>query len=182
MGTMPLIRLPASNHRAQPWKNGLGVSHTIADFPAGAGFDAVHWQVGSTGIGGDCPFSLLPGLDRQFTVVEGAGVELSSDDEAGRRYVQQVKPFAPYAFRGDWGTECRLLDGPVKVFNVMTRRGKFDAAITLAVDPGMARNARDEILVAVELQTLEAWRLEGEPAEAALPAGRYALVRIRALT
>lgn len=172
---MPLTRLPASNHRAQPWKNGLGVSHTIADFPAAAGFDAVQWQLSWTAFGVDCPFSSLPGLDRQFTVIEGAGVELSSVEESGNARVKSVAPLSPYAFRGDWKTDCRLLGGPVKVFNVMTRRGMFSAQINLVDGAAGLRSSAGETAIAVELPSLEAWILDGAP-----PAfGRGILVRIR---
>ena len=176
--TMPATRLPATLHRAAPWKNGLGVSYTIADFPPDAGFDAVAWQVGHTDIGVDCPFSNLPGLDRQFMVIEGAGVELSCTDENGTTSVHRVEPMrGPFAFRGDWLTTCRLLDGPVKVFNVMTRRGRH--AATVAVVSGLegARPAAAETVIAVELPTLDAWILDGPPPRVE----RAVLVRMRRL-
>ena len=158
-----------------PWKNGLGVSYTIADFPHGAGFDVVEWQVSSTAIGGDCPFSHLPGIDRQFMVIEGKGVELTCVDEAGRRIVQRADPLqAPLVFRGDWTTNCRLLDGPVKVFNVMTRRGKFGAKVEFVSGLTSVHGAAGETLVAVELPTLDAWILDGPPPRF----GRGVLVRI----
>ncbi len=160
-----------------PWKNGLGISYTIADFPRGAGFDAVNWQVGSTEIGVDCPFSDLPGLDRQFMVTEGAGVELTCTDENGKANVNRIDPArGPFAFRGDWRTTCRLLDGPVKVFNVMTRRGKFSARVELLAGLDAVRASPGETLIAVALPSLEAWILDGP-----LPgAGRAVLVRIKA--
>jgi environmental stress-induced protein Ves len=119
---MPTIRLSAERYLALPWKNGLGISRTIAGFPEGAGFDDVLWQVGSTEIGADCPFSSLPGLDRQFMVIEGAGVELANvDEETGASWRERIELLqAPYAFRGDWRTTCRLLSGPVRVLNVIT--------------------------------------------------------------
>ena len=183
---MSATPLPAAQHQAQPWKNGLGVSRMIAEFPQGAGFDAVLWQVGSTEIGADCPFSSLPGLDRQFMVIEGAGVELSSvDEETGaswRERIERLQP--PYAFRGDWRTSCRLLNGPVRVFNVMTRRGKFSAAVEIA-PAATVRNMKKnegEILIAVELPTLDAWLLDSPGKENCdiEGTGERVLVRIRA--
>ncbi len=128
---MPLKSLPAAQHRAVPWKNGLGVAHIIAEHPQQAGFDAVRWQVGVTDIGVDCPFSSLPGFDRRFMVIAGAGVELRSTDEAtGATHHERIRLLQPpYAFSGDWRTTCRLLAGPVRVFNVMTRRGEFSAVV-----------------------------------------------------
>ncbi len=147
-----------------PWKNGLGISYTIADSPRGAGFDAVDWQVSGTEIGVDCPFSNLPGLDRQFMVIEGKGVELTCVDEAGRKTVNLVEPLqVPLAFRGDWTTSCRLLGSPVKVFNVMTRRGKFSAKVEFVSGLASVHSAAGETLIAVELPTLDAWILDGTP-------------------
>ena len=160
--------LPAALHRTQPWKNGLGVSTLIAEVPSGAGFDGVMWQVSVTGIGADCPFSNLPGLDRQFTVIQGDGVELVSVDEStGAESRQVVRPLRPYAFPGDWRTTCRLLGGPVRVLNVMTRRGCFAAAIEIrpADRAIQIEKVPGEALVAVALQSLDAWRLDGETTE-----------------
>lgn len=173
-----MIQLPAAQHAALPWKNGLGVSRTIAGFPAGAGFDAVQWQVGATEIGVDCPFSDLPQMDRQFMVIGGNGVELSCIDDGGKKRIFQVKPMQPaQAFRGEWKTECRLVSGPVKVFNVMTRRGRFAADLSFANGKALDGKA-GETTVAVDLKSLDAWRLDGA-GTLALPAGHVIVVRIR---
>jgi environmental stress-induced protein Ves len=155
------VRLPPGQHVLQPWKNGFGVSRIIAEAPPGAGFDALAWQVSSTEFGADCPFSSLPGLDRQFTVISGAGVELSCAEPG---IVQRIDSlYAPYAFRGDWRTHCRLLDGPVRIFNVMTRRGVCSTRIEIVPADGVKtlRKPAGETLVAVELGTLDAWLLQG---------------------
>ena len=149
--------LPAAAHRLQPWKNGLGVSRVIADDPAGAGFDALRWQVSATEIAGDCPFSALPGLDRLFVVIEGAGVVLESVDEHGANHEASLPAgAAPHAFRGDWTTRCRLLDGPVRVLNVIARRGVFAATLRREHAPSIVA-AGGETLVAVDPSTLDAW-------------------------
>lgn len=172
--------LPASRHQTQPWKNGLGISTLIAQMPPDAGFDTVLWQVSATEFGTDCPFSHLPGLDRLFTVIDGAGVELDSVDETTGAVARQiVRPRAPYAFAGDWRTTCRVLDGPVRVLNVMTRRGRFDAAVEIrsaaeALPPGPS-----EIRVAVDLRSLDAWLLDDDPATVAPARESIAVVRLR---
>jgi environmental stress-induced protein Ves len=126
---MRIVR--SADFTALPWKNGLGVSRVIAADPPDAGYDKVEWQVGTTDIGIDCPFSSLPGMDRQFMLLNGAGVELHCIDVVAGVDVRHAvdKPFVPVDFRGDWQTTCRLLGEPVQVFNVMTRRGRASARI-----------------------------------------------------
>jgi len=180
---MPLNHLPAAQHTKVPWKNGLGVSRIIAGDPPGAGYDAVLWQVGGTEITADCPFSALPGLDRQFMVVEGAGAELTSIDDHGATRTHPVTAMRlPYAFRGDWKTDCRLLGGPVKVFNVICRRGKAAATVAF-LDGKTLTKAAGEIAIAVHLASLEAWMLRGTGSESAAiepPPGPVLLIRIAA--
>jgi hypothetical protein len=177
---VPVVHLPASQHSTQPWKNGLGVSRVIAGEPAGAGFDTLLWQVGATEIGADCPFSDLPGLDRQFMVIAGVGVELTSKDaETGAAWHERIERLqAPYAFRGNWSTQCRLLAGPVRVLNVITRRKRCAAAVDFA-DATEIAGAAGETLIAVDLASLDAWRLDGA-GSMRVPRGDVAVVRIRA--
>jgi environmental stress-induced protein Ves len=60
-------------------------------------------------------------------------------------------PLAPFAFRGDWDVRCELIDGPVEVLNVMTRRGRVAALVSVvALDgaPAAARKTPGEVLIA----------------------------------
>ena len=177
-----MIHLPAAQHRAQPWKNGLGVSRIIAGVPPDADFDSVLWQVGSTEITAACPFSELRGLDRQFMVIGGAGVELTSIDDGGAtRRAQVVAMQPPYSFRGDWKTNCRMLGGQVRVLNVVTRRGRAEAKVEFTQERTL-KKAKRETLLAVQLDNLDAWLLSDPSEIVELPAatGRVAVVRIRA--
>jgi environmental stress-induced protein Ves len=181
---MALIHLPAAQHMTLPWKNGLGVSQVIASDPPGAGFDALRWQVGSTQIGADCPFSDLSGLDRLFMVTGGVGVELASVDEDGKTRRVRVEPMqAPYAFKGDWRTDCRLIAGPVTVLNVITRRGQGRASVELTQEKFLTP-AQDETVVAVNLESLDAWLLSGATECFTLPdaTAHVAVVRIQLVT
>ena len=179
---MPAHHLPATGHKPQPWKNGLGVSQLIADHPEGAGFEHVLWQVGATSIAADCPFSSLPQLDRKIMVLEGGGIELQSIDEVGKAHKKRLKAMRlPYSFQGDWKTDCKLIKGPVRVFNVMTRRGIYDAHVDFQGEKLLA-GAGGETLIAVELKTLDAWMLDGEGTiELPASAGKVAAIRIRAI-
>ena len=91
--------LRTTDYATLAWKNGLGVSRVIASYPAAAGYESVDWQVGSTDIAIDCPFSSLPGMDRQFMLLGGDGVELHCIDiVAGvdiRRGTRTARPGPP---------------------------------------------------------------------------------------
>ena len=148
------------------WKNGLGVSHVIASEPRAAGYDTVNWQVGTTEFGFDCPFSSLPGMDRQFMLLSGRGVELHCIDVISGVDLRLAvdRPFVPFAFSGDWQTTCRMLGEPVQVFNVMTRRGRASAKIGLPrwTGPLYCEQREGETLVAVLLSG--SVRIAGEAA------------------
>lgn len=94
------------------WPNGAGRK---ADLLTGDG-----WMVGFAWLDADAPFSLLPGLDRTITLVEGLGFTL---DVAGQALPVTV-PFVPTRFDGGATTTCGIA-GPSRVLNVMTRRGAF---------------------------------------------------------
>lgn len=180
---MALVHLPASQHAALPWKNGLGVSRIIASYPPAAGYDVVEWQIGETQIAADCPFSSLPQLDRLFMVIEGAGVELTSVDDSGKTRTARIAALqAPHTFRGEWKTECRLLDGQVRVFNVICRRGRASATLEFLQGASLTKAAGESVF-AVHLKSLETWTLAGHgDAQSAIEPhpGPVALIRIRA--
>jgi environmental stress-induced protein Ves len=176
---MTIQHLTADQYQRVPWKNGLGVSQTIVQHPADAGFDTVLWQVGTTTIEADCPFSDLSGMDRQFMVIQGAGVELSSVDAAGGMHRAEVRPGIVHRFQGDWRTQCRLLDGPVRVLNVMTRRGRFSAQCGYITTRQLqVTKAALEALVAVELDSLQAWVASGTASETCHMEGPPAPLRL----
>lgn len=117
--------LGPGDYRLMPWKNGLGTTTEIAIHPpsadvSGKPFD---WRVSLADVTQDGDFSSFPGYDRSILVAEGAGMELGFDAAPG---VLLEGPGAMTHFSGDWRTRCRLLHGPVRDFNVMTRRGRVE--------------------------------------------------------
>jgi environmental stress-induced protein Ves len=154
--------LRRSDYKAIPWKNGRGIAHQIAASPAGAGYDNFDWQVSRPEIAADGPFSSFPGLDRQFMLVTGNGLTLkirSSTD--GLSFDRPIDaPLEPFAFRGEWDVECVLRDGPVQVFNVMSRRGRAGARLEIvetSVAQSVAKPAGETLLVYVARGPVEAW-------------------------
>lgn len=116
---MRVRRLTRADYRRMPWRNGGGWTTEIARAPVdGDDFD---WRVSIAEIGADGPFSAFPGCARSLVLLEGAGVELRIDgsplllDRRG-----QVVDFD-----GEAPVRCRLLDGPTRDFNVITRRDRI---------------------------------------------------------
>jgi environmental stress-induced protein Ves len=167
---LKLLRRAA--YKAIPWKNGRGIAHQIAVFPPGAGYGQLDWQVSRPEIDADGPFSSFPGLDRQFMLVTGNGLTLRirSRDE-GLAFDRSItNPFEPFAFRGEWEVACALHDGPVQVFNVMTRRGRAGARLEiaeLAAPRPVAKPASETLLVYVARGPVEAWGRWGKSTLAA---------------
>ena len=98
-----------------PWKNGGGVTRTIATGTDGAG---PLWRLSMADVGADGPFSNFAGLTRILTVIRGDGMILSGpegDFDAG---------FArPVIFDGGIPVTARLKGGPLRDLNLM-----FDTA------------------------------------------------------
>jgi hypothetical protein len=154
--------LSRADYQAIPWKNGRGIAHQIAASPAGAGYDTFDWQVSRPEIAADGPFSSFPGVDRQFMLVTGNGLTLKiRSDNEGLSFDRPVDaPLEPFAFRGEWDVECILRDGPVQVFNVMTRRGRAGARLEMVEAPTarpVAKPAGETLLVYIARGPVEAW-------------------------
>ena len=136
---MDVVVLRAADRVPAAWKNGGGVTREVASWPEEAGLDGFDWRISLAEVAAGGPFSVFPGVDRVITVVDGAGMELTVDG------VRHPLPglHHPFAFAGDAATGCRLLDGAITDFNVMTRRDRVRAEVsvvrgsrTLTAGPG----------------------------------------------
>lgn len=110
------VLLPASGHLDMPWRNGLGRTAEIAREPAGG--DAFDWRVSIATIAADGAFSAFPGCDRTLVPIAGGGLALDFPD--GTTLSGQL--FEPMRFPGDAPCHGRLLAGPARDLNVITRR------------------------------------------------------------
>jgi environmental stress-induced protein Ves len=120
------MRLVApSGYRRMPWKNGGGTTFEVAVHPQGADWESFAWRVSIAEIAAGGPFSSLPGIDRKLVVLSGRGMALTGV----REDVIEIRPYDCVAFAGEAQVGSRLLDGPVRDFNVMTRRGTARADV-----------------------------------------------------
>jgi environmental stress-induced protein Ves len=163
--------LRRAGYRTVPWQNGRGVSQQVAVSPREASYEGFDWQVTHTAISADDPFSSLPGLDRQLLLVDGGGLTLRiRSPREGIAFDRRIDaPLEPFAFRGDWEAEC-ILHGPVRVLNVMTRRGRVGARLQI-VKPDAAqpvtKPAGETLVVYAARGPVDAWGTWGKATLAA---------------
>ena len=150
---------------AMAWKNGGGVTREIVREPAGASLDDFDWRVSVADIAAAGPFSRFVGVDRHLLLLEGDGVNLTSD-EAGIN-VNLLADDTVLAFSGDVDMSSQLLGGAVRDFNVMTKRGVWQAQVEVWTAEG-GIHAEAGLL----LQTKGQARCEHEEGEAVLVAGQ----------
>jgi len=126
---MRATRISRCEGRNIPWANGLGTSREIflAESESQQGAPTFLWRLATTRIERDCPFSAYPGQDRTIVMTRGNGFDLIHD--SGKTQTVTA-PFGAILFGGDWGTRCRLLDGPVEVLNLMASRRHITCSLT----------------------------------------------------
>ncbi len=116
--------LAPSDFRRMPWRNGRGTTLELARVPAdGEAFD---WRLSAADVASDGPFSLFPGRERVLVLLAGDGIELSHGDG---RTTRLARLFEQVRFSGDEPIVSRLLGGPIRDFNAIVDRGRFDLAV-----------------------------------------------------
>ncbi|MFJ3465679.1 HutD family protein [Achromobacter spanius] len=106
----------------EPWKNGGGVTRTLAADPSG------RWRVSVADIERDGPYSRFLGYDRVSVVLAGDGVMLQ-----GEGVFVALRPREPAVFGGDALLQSTLVGGPVQVLNLFVLRGAAMASVTCSV-------------------------------------------------
>jgi hypothetical protein len=106
----------AVDRTPQPWKNGLGVQYEITC--DGSLPDDWTWRLSTADITQDVPFSIFPGVNREFCVADGNGVVLNINGVDHR-----CEPGSITKFRGDDVVFATLIDGPMRALNLMVRDG-----------------------------------------------------------
>jgi environmental stress-induced protein Ves len=118
-----------------PWRNDGGRTRELLRWPSAASTDDWQLRVSVAEIHADGPFSHLPGIDRCFAVLGGAGVVLCLPGGELR--------LTPHddalTFAGEAAPMCRLIAGPTHDLNLMVRRGTGTARMQRTPLPGRWR-------------------------------------------
>lgn len=107
-----------------PWKNGLGITLEIAKQmdPEQAQFE---WRLSIAEVVQDGPFSNFDGYQRIISVLNGAGMTLTVNNQSSG----DLRPFIPFVFDGAAETSCQLLDGKINDFNVIYNDKHYIASV-----------------------------------------------------
>ena len=125
-----------------PWKNGSGVTRTIAISPQEADLEHFDWRISIADVASSAKFSPFPGIDRTILLLDGAGIIMQLDG----RVIPLTAPFIPYAFSGDDIVCYRLVNGSTRDLNVMTRRGRAQADVQVWQSEVQSRVTADAAL------------------------------------
>lgn len=120
-------RIRPAEYRLMPWKNGLGTTTEIAVHPPGAPLDAFEWRLSIAELAASGPFSTFPGYDRILVQIEGAPMTLRH--EGGGE--QRLRLLEPYRFAGELSTYGELEAPSARDFNVMVRRDRASAEVSV---------------------------------------------------
>ena len=103
--------LTVADYRVMPWANGRGVTTELIRVDRDGALD---WRLSMAQVVEDGPFSRLPGIERNLTVIEGPGFDL-----VGPGLRLRAAPLEPVAFSGDLEIGAEGVTGPSVDFNVM---------------------------------------------------------------
>lgn len=137
----------AVDRTPQPWKNGLGVQYEIVC--DGSLPDDWTWRLSTADITQDVPFSIFPGVNREFCVADGNGVVLTINGVE-----HQCEPGSITKFRGDDEVYARLIDGPMKALNLMVRDG--------AAPIHLCRSDKEGLIAIIAIGEKQVFDLDGE--------------------
>jgi environmental stress-induced protein Ves len=128
---MAIQLIGSEQWQTQAWKNGGGITYQLARSDDQSG---MRWRVSIAEVASDGPFSRFEQTDRIIMLLEGNGFCLHGAEE---RSIVLDKVLRPFAFDGETGIDCTLIDGPVRDFNLMTRRAEVKSSlqVLLVTDP-----------------------------------------------
>jgi environmental stress-induced protein Ves len=124
---MRLTHLTAGDYKRMSWKNGGGITTELLLEPKADG--TALWRLSIAEVTKSGPFSDFSGYARTIMLIEGPGFVLDFDGHPTKRL---DRPYEPFPFDGGWKTDCTLIDGPVRDFNLMASREAGPASLSIA--------------------------------------------------
>ena len=133
---MHLTRFTPAQYKRMPWKNGGGMTTELMaePNPGANGLPAGFlWRISIAEVAMSGPFSDFSDYLRTIMLLEGNGFILKCADAEGQPKAGKRldRPYEPFAFDGAWKTDCSLIDGPIKDFNLMVARDRIQGALAV---------------------------------------------------
>lgn len=110
-----------------PWKNGGGVTRSIAKGLIG---ERAAWTISRADVAQDGPFSKFAGMTRVLTVVSGGEMILQAPTQT-----MAARMWQPVRFDGALKIQSRLTDGPLTDLNLMFDQALCDGDVTQRQGP-----------------------------------------------
>lgn len=107
--------------RAEPWKNGRGITHVVARWPDTDDYDV---RVSVAEVTEPGPFSTFPGYERWTVRLAPARLGLYDGG-----IIYWVPDREPLQLAGDVALVAELPDGPTRVLNVLARPGAIELGV-----------------------------------------------------
>ena len=138
---------------AEPWRNGGGVTRTLATGGGAQGSGDWHWRLSVAEIEREGAYSRFEGVDRWQALIGGEALLLRGA-RGTRRLASAGEVFA---FTGEEDVHAHLPAGPARMWNLMVRRGaavgelvRRELAAGEVLDlPGLTGDAHGWVLVLV---------------------------------
>jgi environmental stress-induced protein Ves len=146
----------------QPWKNGRGVTRTLASAKTQAGGQTPAWAISVAEVVCDGAFSSFPDQTRWSMVLSGEGVDIGH-----QATTLTLRRFQTIDYDGEPEWQAKLTRGPVRVLNVIAWTGRYDVWISAS---GFESPGAVEIAVVLAIDTQATF----------IPAGATERVRIGA--
>ncbi|MFT4192511.1 MAG: HutD family protein [Comamonas sp.] len=159
----PITPRSLADVAAEPWKNGGGLTQTLAAF-------GDEWRVSLARIERDGAYSVFDGMNRLSAILHGAGLDLRHAHGARR-----LAPWTPVAYDGSHPWQAVLRDGPCSALNVMARRGRWCAHLQPARGRALLPPAAVAVLLA-GAQPLAIRDIAGTHPAVTLQPGQFACI------
>ena len=122
------------DYRRTRWRNRRGWTTEIAKHPAAADLGQFAWRASIADVTHDGAFSEFPGVARTLVLLSGAGMQL--ERASGPLHLRV--PYDAVGFDGAEALSCKLVDGPVRAFNLMLRRTTMQGEVVILRDADAA--------------------------------------------
>ena len=141
-----------------PWRNGLGSTIELLKHQPD---DSFTWRLSMADVTQDGAFSDFSGYDRCLILVSGNGITLS--DDQGQSWPLE-KQLDVAHFKGEDLVNAELHNGPIRDFNLMTKRQNCIATLVTSQQQNQQQIALNgDVFLLFNVQGETSFALDGQP-------------------